>query len=407
MIYLNVPELRFPEFSGEWEETPLKQLLSFKNGLNASKEKYGKGTKFINVSDILNNDFLTYENIEGSVEVSKEQFDNYLVSYGDVLFQRSSETREEVGTSNVYLDSEKKCVFGGFVIRGAKISNYDPFFLKELLKISSTRKEITSRSGGSTRYNIGQESLRKININLPSFPEQEKIASFLSKVDEKIEKLEKKQELWQTYKKGMIQKIFSQELRFKDENGEDYPDWEKIALNKILIERKEYHQKNDYYTHVTLSKNGISIKDKSYNRDFLVKTENKQYKITKFNDICYNPANLKFGVICINKYGSAIFSPIYVTFEVNKWFNDDFISRYLIRKEFINKIRKYEEGTVYERMAVKPSDFLKAQICVPSLKEQTKIADFLVVLDNEISKIKKTVEINKGFKKGLLQKMFC
>ena len=184
------PKLRFPEFSGEWEEIQLNKLLSFKNGLNASKEKYGRGTKFINVSDILKNDFLTYSNIEGYVEVSKEQFENYLVSYGDVLFQRSSETRDEVGTSNVYLDPEVDCVFGGFVIRGRKIDEYEPFFLKELLTTSSVRKEITSRRGGSTRYNIGQESLKTVKINIPSIQEQKKIASFLSQIDRKIVLLE-------------------------------------------------------------------------------------------------------------------------------------------------------------------------------------------------------------------------
>lgn len=102
------PKLRFPEFSGEWEEKTLGDLLEFKNGINASKEQYGKGIKFINVLDVLNNDYITYDNIIGKVDVDKKTLENNFVEYGDVLFQRSSETREEVGTANVYLDKEKR-----------------------------------------------------------------------------------------------------------------------------------------------------------------------------------------------------------------------------------------------------------------------------------------------------------
>jgi len=115
-----VPQLRFPEFEGEWVEYKLDSLLKFKNGINASKEDYGYGYKFINVLDIIQNDFITYDKIRGEVNVSKEIFEKNLVQYGDILFQRSSETRDEVGQSNVYLDKDNNATFGGFVIRGKK-----------------------------------------------------------------------------------------------------------------------------------------------------------------------------------------------------------------------------------------------------------------------------------------------
>ena len=110
-----IPQVRFPEFSGEWEEKKLGEILEFKNGVNASKEQYGKGIKFINVLDILNNDFITYNNIIGKVDIDKNMLEKYAVTYGDILFQRSSETREEVGIANVYLDKENRATFGGFV----------------------------------------------------------------------------------------------------------------------------------------------------------------------------------------------------------------------------------------------------------------------------------------------------
>ena len=205
-----VPQLRFAEFrdSGEWVEKMLGELLQFKNGINASKEQYGKGIKFINVLDILQNEYITHKKIIGSVEVSDEMVNNFSVNYGDILFQRSSETQEEVGTANVYLDKEHVATFGGFVIRGKKIGIYDPVFLNKLLKTQAIRNSISSKSGGSTRFNIGQESLISIKILLPSLNEQQKIASCLSALDELITAQKEKIAALKMHKKGLMQGLF-------------------------------------------------------------------------------------------------------------------------------------------------------------------------------------------------------
>ncbi|MBE7170141.1 MAG: restriction endonuclease subunit S [Williamsia sp.] len=205
-----VPQLRFAEFreSGEWEEKRLDQLLQFKNGLNASKELYGKGVKFINVLDILQNEFITYEMIIGSVDVSEEIVKNFSVDYGDILFQRSSETQEEVGTTNVYLDQQRTSTFGGFVIRGKKIGEYEPVFLNKLLKTQTIRTSIQSKSGGSTRFNIGQETLSSTKVLLPSIIEQKTIADCLSSLDELIAAQTEKIEALKLHKKGMMQGLF-------------------------------------------------------------------------------------------------------------------------------------------------------------------------------------------------------
>lgn len=218
----NVPKLRFSGFSDEWEEKKLGELLEFKNGINADKEAYGKGVKFINVLDILSNNYITAEKIVGRVDVDDDTLQKYGVNFGDVVFQRSSETREEVGTANVYLDYET-VTFGGFVIRGKKIGDYEPSFMNNLLKSSSARKEITTKSGGSTRYNVGQETLSAVGLRFPKLEEQEKIANFLTKVDNIIEKQDEKVSNLELYKKGMMQKIFSQEIRFKKDDGGEYP----------------------------------------------------------------------------------------------------------------------------------------------------------------------------------------
>ena len=155
-----------------------------------------------------------------------------------------------------------------------------------------------------------------------------------------------------------------------------------------------------------MSKEGIYGKTARYDRDFLVSTENKKYKVTHLGDLCYNPANLKFGVICLNTYGDAIFSPIYVTFEIDASSDPDFIGEYLTRWDFINRALKYQQGTVYERMAVSPEDFVSIKCCFPQKAEQTRLAEFITLLDNRIAAQGKYVESLKKYKRGLSNSLF-
>ena len=155
-----------------------------------------------------------------------------------------------------------------------------------------------------------------------------------------------------------------------------------------------------------MSKEGICGKTARYDRDFLVSTENKKYKVTHLGDLCYNPANLKFGVICLNTYGDAIFSPIYVTFEIEASFDPDFIGAYLTRWDFINRALKYQQGTVYERMAVSPEDFVSIKCCFPQKAEQTRLAEFITLLDKRIAAQGKYVESLKKYKRGVFEAVF-
>ena len=177
--------MRFPEFSGEWEIYPLTDFMSFKNGMNPDAKRFGRGTKFISVMDILNNQFICYDNIRASVEVVDGDIETYGVNYGDILFQRSSETLEDVGQANVYLDS-KPAVFGGFVIRGKSKSNYYPMFFRYLLASPTARKKIIVKGAGAQHFNIGQDGLSKVCLNIPSIQEQEKIAKLFECIDTRI-----------------------------------------------------------------------------------------------------------------------------------------------------------------------------------------------------------------------------
>lgn len=181
-------------------------------------------------------------------------------------------------------------------------------------------------------------------------------------------------------------------------------------LKDILLERKEYSEKGKDYKHVTLSKEGIVDKTERYNRDFLVKDENKKYKITHLNDICYNPANLKFGVICLNRYGDAIFSPIYITFELKEKYKQlidiEYLSYILTSERFIQKVRKYEQGTVYERMAVNVEDFLSMKVNIPSLNEQKIIKDMIKKVEKIINLYELLIKDKNDYIKAQFKNLF-
>lgn len=201
---LNVLNLRFPNFFEEWEEHYLSEYLEFKNGLNPNAEKFGRGIKFISVMDILSNNVITYDCIRASVEITAEELKSFIVKNGDILFQRSSETLEDVGRANVYMD-DKPAVFGGFVIRGKKKSEYNPLFFKYLLATPYARRKIIPMGAGAQHFNIGQEGLSKVKLYFPILQEQHKIASLLQLIDERISTQNKIIEKLQSLIKGIAQ----------------------------------------------------------------------------------------------------------------------------------------------------------------------------------------------------------
>lgn len=205
---LNVPALRFPEFTEEWEEHYLAEYLDFKNGLNPSANKFGSGIKFISVMDILNNDFITYDCIRTSVEITPEEQVAFAVEKGDMLFQRSSETLEDVGRANVYMD-DRPAVFGGFVIRGKKKAEYNPMFFRYLLASPYARKKVIPMGAGAQHFNIGQDGLSKVKLHFPILQEQQKIADLLRLINERISTQNKIIEKLETLIKGIRNNIIS------------------------------------------------------------------------------------------------------------------------------------------------------------------------------------------------------
>jgi len=398
-----IPALRFPEFEGEWEKKKLKDILEFKNGINASKDDYGFGFKFINVLDIIENDFITHDKIVGKVNVSQEIFEKNLVQYGDILFQRSSETREEVGQSNVYLDKGNSATFGGFVIRGRKIGEYDPFFFHLLLKSSIARKEITSKAGGSTRYNVGQGILSSIVLSFAGLPEQQKISSFLTIIDSRIQALEKKKSSLEQYKKGVMQKIFTQEIRFKDADGKDFPEWEEKKLGEVCKffsgGTPKSTNKRFYSGDIPFIGSG-NISDSMVN-SFITNEalNNSSAKLIECGDLLYALYGATSGEVAISKLTGAINQAVLCI-------------RTKENKNYLFQLLKFNQEKIVKTFIQGGQGNLSAKIIkelkfsLPSRPEQTHIANFLTALDKKIALVNEQIEKTKAYKKGLLQKMF-
>ena len=198
--------MRFPEFTKEWEEHALAEYLDFKNGLNPDVKRIGRGLPFISVMDILADGTINYDSIRGKVEATEREIENFSVEKGDILFQRSSETLEDVGRANVYMDN-RTAVYGGFVIRGRKIGDYNPLFFKYLLSTPLARKRTCRMGAGAQHFNIGQGGLSKISLCFPLMEEQNKIARLLSLIDERIATQNKIIDKLQSLIKGVAQNV--------------------------------------------------------------------------------------------------------------------------------------------------------------------------------------------------------
>ena len=269
-------------------------------------------------------------------------------------------------------------------------------FLYSALCRDSFFTYVMSGVKGSKMPRGDKSHIMDFQLAVPNKQEQEKIATFVQQLDARIEKQRQLIELLKSYKRGFLNSYISQNEQ----------DWNKVRLSDILTERKEYFEKDGTYPHATLSKDGVYGKTDRYDRDYLVTSDDKKYKVTHKGDLCYNPANLKFGVICINAYGDAIFSPIYVTFEISEQHNTEFVGAYLMRSDFINQALRFQEGTVYERMAVSPDDLLAMQIHLPPKEKQDKLADVLSKMQMKIQAEEDVLNKTVLLKKALLSLLF-
>ena len=407
---LKAPELRFPGFTDDWEERKLGDIGDTFTGLTGkTKEDFGHGSaKFVTYVNVFQNPIATLDQLD-AVEIDEKQNQ---VQKGDVFFTTSSETPEEVGMSSVWTYDTKNVYLNSFTFGYRPRVSFDLNYMASMLRSPSIRKKITFLAQGISRYNISKTKMLEIEIPAPNLSEQKKIGSFFKLLDDTIALHQRKLDLLKEQKKGFLQKMFPQngakvpELRFAGFAD----DWEERKLQEVLRERNNQQPQSMEYPLVSFTvENGVTPKTDRYEREQLVVGDksSKKYKVTVLNDIVYNPANLKFGAISRNKYGNAVFSPIYITFLVN---NDvttpEFIEMFVTRNDFIKRALKYQQGTVYERQSVSPTNLLAMNVYLPGKSEQEKIGSFFQQLDETIALHQRKLDLLKEQKKGFLQKMF-
>ncbi|EOD4670173.1 restriction endonuclease subunit S [Staphylococcus aureus] len=402
----NVPELRFPGFEGEWEEKKVGELLEFKNGLNKGKEYFGSGSSIVNFKDVFNNRSLNTNNLTGKVNVNSKELKNYSVEKGDVFFTRTSEVIGEIGYPSVILNEPENTVFSGFVLRGRPKSGIDLInnnFKRYVFFTNSFRKEMITKSSMTTRALTSGSAINKMKVIYPvSAKEQRKIGDFFSKLDRQIELEEQKLELLQQQKKGYMQKIFSQELRFKDENSEDYPHWENSKIEKYLKERNERSDKGQMLS-VTIN-SGI-IKFSELDRKDNSSKDKSNYKVVRKNDIAYNSMRMWQGASGRSNY-NGIVSPAYTVLYPTQNTSSLFIGYKFKTHRMIHKFKINSQGLTSDTWNLKYKQLKNINIDIPVLEEQEKIGDFFKKMDILISKQKIKIEILEKEKQSFLQKMF-
>ena len=391
----NVPNLRFPIFHFDWNENYFGNICTIRSGIGFKADEYvEQGVPLLKIDNVGYGN-IKWNNISYLPETYLKQYPFLKLNENDIVLALNRPiTNNQLKISKLTSKDIPSILYQ----RVGKInvsSDYNLDYIYYLLT-KNVFNFVLKTSIGSDQPFISTENLKKLIMKVPTITEQQKIGHFLSLIDQRIQTQIKIIDDCISYRNAIV------DYYFESLSG----NWKKVKLSNILKEYSELHIKDDSIVHATLSKEGIFPKTDRYDRDFLVKDEDKKYKVTHLNDICYNPANLKFGVITRNTFGDCIISPIYITFKIKSGFIPKFVELLVTRKQFISKARKYEQGTVYERMSVNSSDLLSMYVLIPSFSIQQKIVNIINNIDNKIFNEQKLLNLYKLQKVYLLKNMF-
>jgi type I restriction enzyme S subunit len=389
-----VPDLRFKSV-GAFKRNRFGEISILR------KEKYNPVKSEVNLPCI-ELEHLSQEtgSLLGYVNSKDQKSIKNVFDKGDVLF----------GKLRPYLKKYLKTSFIGvcsteiWVLTGNLVSND---FLFYLVQSSKFLKEVNQTSG-SKMPRADWNYISEIKFSFPSESEQQKIASFLSTVDKKINLLEAKIEHLEQYKKGVVQKIFKQDIRFKDDKRNEFPKWEKKKLGELTFKVGKKNKENISYPVYSIN-NQEGFLPQSEQFEGLDSNERgydiSMYKIIYKETFAYNPARINVGSIGYSdNINEVIISSLYVCFKTKKELEDLFLLVYLDTNKFKKDILRYQEGGVRQYLFYE--NFSHIQIPLPCNKEQTKMASFLSKFDQKMDLHKAQLKKMKTWKKGLLQKMF-
>lgn len=412
----NTPKLRFPEFTGEWEEKKLGEIvISLDSGVsvNSVNEAIKEESEYgiLKTSCIISGMFYPDENkriIDD--EVSRARLNPCADS---ILISRMN-TPLLVGESG-YVSSNYSNLYIPDRLWMAKINHEttNSRLLSIILSSKKIKDKITNIATGTSgsMKNISKPNFLNLEIRIPTLLEQTKLATFLTAVDEKLTQLKKKKTLLEQYKKGVMQKLFSQELRFKDDNNQDFPDWQEKTLGDVASIRSGLSKNQNGNT------DGIKVTRIETISDGTINTERvgyidmnvglEEYKLLK-GDILFSNIN---SVSHIGKTAIAFCDlDLYhgmnlLCIRTRKSF-DSFFLFYYLNLESIRCYFKSVCNQAVSQASINQTELAKTILTIPSLSEQQKIAKLLLSIDDKIDYCGKQIVRMESWKKGLLQQMF-
>ena len=397
---MTAPKLRFDGFDSDWTLDSIGAVIS-----NKSK-KYDPEKSEIDFPCIeLEHLSQQTGEILGTVSAKDQKSIKNVFDENSVLF----------GKLRPYLRKFAKPKFQGvcsseiWVLTSKKMQ---PNFLFQYVQTDGF-SELTQIQAGSKMPRADWGSISNGEILFPIFEEQTKIASFLSAVDEKISQLTQKLHLLSQYKQGMMQKLFSQQLRFKADNGSEFGEWESKKISDLFDEVRNKVADRDIETYSITAGKGFVSQANKFGRDISGK-QNSNYIVLKPNDFSYNKGNsktYKYGCVYLNELNYDIAVPnVFISFRSKKL--------NLVHEKFYSKLFEFHYLDKYLRLLISSSarmdgllnvskdGFFEIKLPYPCLEEQTKIANFLSAIDQNIEVTAQQIEQAKQWKKGLLQQMF-
>jgi type I restriction enzyme S subunit len=387
---MNVPALRFKEFSGDWEKKTLGDVAEINPKTDFLPEEF----IYIDLESVEKGILLKETRIRRDVAPSRAQ---RFLKKEDILFQM---VRPYQG-NNLFFD-----IIGDYVASTgyAQIRTMEnPRFLYQSLHLENFTADVMNRCTGTSYPAINSSGLALILITIPSLPEQTKIANFLTAVDNKITLLTKKADLLSQYKKGVMQQIFSQELRFKDDDGQEFPEWEGRQADEVFMSVSNKNHNGDLPILAATQDKGMIYREDSGLDIKSSEASIKSYKIVEKGDFVISLRSFQGGIEYSSLMG--ICSPAYTVMKAKIELNNGFFKAFLKKEDFIEKLNGLVIG-IRDGKQISYSAFATLTLPYPNIKEQTKIANFLTAIDEKITNNQTQLDAVKQYKQGLLQQMF-
>ena len=400
----NIPALRFPEFEGEWGKVKLEQITNrIGDGLHGTPEYVEDGNCFfINGNNLVN----------GKININEQ---TKMVSQNSLDFHQKGLNEETIlisinGTIGSLARYNQENVMLGKSV-GYFIFREESEFFFHHLSTEKIQRHFFNELTGTTIKNLSLKTLRETIVGFPSLPEQQKIASFLSSVDQRIHLLTQKKEKLEQYKKGLMQRIFSQELRFKpalsevegDENGKDYPEWKYLKANTLFKNHTNKNHNGDLPILSASQEHGMILREDG---GIKIQSSDKSvlsYKIVEKGDFVISLRSFQGGIDYSSIKG--ICSPAYTVLKNISAIYPVFY-RYFFKKEsFIKRLNIAVIG-IRDGKQISFETFGDLKLPYPNIAEQQKIATFLSSLDDRITQVSTQLHLARKWKQGLLQKMF-